>query len=80
MLLERLGLSGQRIAHEIVGLVAGLGRVTAQNGAVSNSASPNGAASNGTPENGVAAAQNGVGTAAVGGQNGAKSAPKVTAR
>jgi 1-deoxy-D-xylulose-5-phosphate synthase len=72
VLLERLGLSGQRIAHEIVGLVAGLGRGTAQNGG-----SESGVAAN---QNGVATNQNGVGTAAVGGQNGAKSAPKVTAR
>jgi 1-deoxy-D-xylulose-5-phosphate synthase len=37
--LEQIGLTGQRIAHEVVGLVAGLGSATAANGSASSNGS-----------------------------------------
>jgi 1-deoxy-D-xylulose-5-phosphate synthase len=37
--LEHIGLTGQRIAHEVVGLVAGLGSATAANGSASSNGS-----------------------------------------
>jgi len=42
--LEQIGLTGQRIAHEVVGLVAGLGSRAVTDGAVASNGSSNGSA------------------------------------
>ena len=46
--LEQIGLTGQRIAHEVVGLVAGLGSAAAVHGSSSNGSSSNGSSPNGS--------------------------------
>jgi 1-deoxy-D-xylulose-5-phosphate synthase len=65
--LEQIGLTGQRIAHEVVGLVAGLGSAAAANGAGSATNGAVGGSGHGSADGSSNGSSNG-------------SAPKVTTR